>query len=140
MLEGLALTVAAAFTGAAVYINIAEHPARLALDDSAALNQWKPSYKRGYAMQASLAILAGGLGGAAWMALRDPLYLIGGLLMLANWPWTLLVIKPVNDRLYGQVEPDSETRPLLRRWAKLHAVRSLLGASATALFLLAPQV
>jgi len=133
----LALSIAAAFAGAAIYINVAEHPARLKLPVGALLTQWKPSYTRGFAMQASLAVLGGVFGVLAWWETRDGLWLAGAVVLAANWPFTLLVIMPTNLRLMATAaeSADGTTRALLERWGRLHAVRSALGAIATALFL-----
>ena len=132
----LALVTAAMFFGAAGYINVAEQPARLLLDDRAALAQWAPAYKRGFAMQASLAILSGLFGLWEWWRTGEILWGIGAAFIVGNWPYTLLVIMPVNHRLEATPvsEASSETRALLMRWGQLHAVRSILGAVATVLY------
>jgi hypothetical protein len=140
MLSGLAaLTVAAMFTGAAVYINVAEQPARLHLDDGALLTQWKPSYKRGFALQATLAVIGFLFGALTWWSSGKVIWLVGACLLVANWPFTLLVIMPVNNRLMSTRSEDAGpgTRQLIHTWARLHGVRSMLGAAATATFLLA---
>jgi Domain of unknown function (DUF1772) len=132
----LALVASALFTGAALYINVAEQPARLRLDDRALLTEWKPAYRRGFAMQAPLAIVGFLLGTAAcWQTGRWP-WLLGAAILVANWPYTLLVIMPTNDQLMA-IEPDSaepESRALIERWAALHAGRTALGCAATLVF------
>ena len=96
----LGLVTASLFAGAAFYVNFAEQPARLALHERASLIQWQRSYERAAMMQASLALAGFALGLAAWWwEGRDPRWLIGAFLLLAPWPYTLLVIKPVNDKL-----------------------------------------
>jgi Domain of unknown function (DUF1772) len=133
----LGLIAAGLFTGAALYINVAEQPARLTLDDRALLAEWKPAYQRGAAMQAPLALLGCLLGLIAWWQMAHPGFLIGGIAMLAQLPWTLIVIKPVNDALLA-IAPDEagpHTRALIVRWGALHSVRTALGTLAIVAFL-----
>ncbi len=131
----MALVAAALFTGAAFYVNAVEQPARLALDDAALLAQWKPSYKRGTLMQAPLALLGAALGVMAFFGSYEWRWLLGAALMLANWPFTLLVIMPVNKRLGAMTGPEPDLRVLIRRWGHLHAIRTALGATSTLVFL-----
>jgi anthrone oxygenase-like protein len=138
MLAGqFALVAAAVFTGAAIYVNAAEQPARLELDDGSLLREWKPSYTRGFAMQASLALASALFGLVALWLTRDWRWLLGAALIFANWPYTLLVILPVNKRLEATPSESAtaETRALIMRWGELHAGRSALGAAATLVFL-----
>jgi len=133
----LALICAAVFTGAAIYVNVAEQPARLTLEDKALLKQWKPAYKHGFAMQAPLAVVGCLLGLVAWWQTASLWFLVGAVLMIANWPWTLLAIMPTNNTLMNTdlASADAQTRALIQKWGKLHAVRTIFGALATIAFL-----
>jgi hypothetical protein len=133
----LALILAALFTGAAIYINLVEQPSRLGLNDGSLLQEWKPAYARGFKMQASLALAGGVVGLIAAYALRDWRWTLGALLLLSNWPFTLVAIMPTNHRLEA-IEPKDagpESRALIVKWGGLHAVRSVLGGLSTLAFL-----
>jgi hypothetical protein len=138
MLAGqLALTIAAFFSGAAVYVLAAEQPARLMLDDRALLTQWKPSYKHGAAMQASLALIGCLLGVVAWWQSGDWRWLAGAVALILPWPYTLLIIRPTNSALLATDAANAgpTSRALIEKWGKLHVVRAGLGVLATLLFL-----
>lgn len=138
MIAGLlALVAAAIFAGAALYINVAEQPARLLLEDEPLLAEWKVSYPRGLRMQAPLAIAGFLLAGLAWWQTGRHAWLAGGLVLLANWPYTLLAIMPTNHALEATSagEAGPSTGQLVLRWGRLHAGRSGLGVLATLLML-----
>jgi len=88
-------------------------------------------------MQAPLAIIGFLLGIIAGSTEMDWRWLAGALLLFANWPFTLIAILTTN-KLLLEIKPlnvGMESRELIVKWGRLHAVRSLLGAAATALFL-----
>jgi hypothetical protein len=139
ILTSLALASAAAFAGAAAYVNLSEQPARLQLDDVSLLREWKPSYARGLEMQATLALASGLLGLAAFYWEHHPAAALGGVLMLANWPYTLLVMAANNKALAATADQDAgpATRARIVKWGKLHAVRTFLGLAGACAFVLA---
>jgi hypothetical protein len=130
------LVFATLFTGAALYISLVEHPARLELADGPLLAQWQPSYKRALPIQSGLAIAGGAAGLIVGYLSADWRWGIGSILLLANWPFTLFVIMPVNKHLMAKPvsEAGTESRTMLVQWGKLHNVRSALGAAATLFF------
>lgn len=138
MLAGLiALVLGAAFWGAAFYIHVAEHPARMLLDDRNALAQWGPSYARAFNLQGGLAMLSGLAGFAAAWLIGNWCWAIGATLMLANWPYTVLGILPLNHRLQAiNLEAAGpESRAMLNRWNRLHAARTCLSGLAVLAYL-----
>jgi hypothetical protein len=131
-----ALVFATLFAGAALYISLVEHPARLGLADGPLLAQWQPSYKRALPIQSGLAVAGGAAGLVVVCLSADWRWFAGSILLLANWPFTLFVIMPVNTRLMAMQisEAGAESRTRLIQWGKLHNVRSALGAATVLLF------
>ncbi|HEX8640046.1 MAG TPA: DUF1772 domain-containing protein [Allosphingosinicella sp.] len=134
-----AIVATTLFAGAALYISVAEHPARMQLEGSAALAQWRRSYARAVPMQAGLALLAMLLGIWAWTRTEDDWVLAAAILIGLNLPLTLIAIMPTNRRLQalGSDADAGEGRVLLGRWGRLHALRTLLALAAVAAFLIA---
>jgi hypothetical protein len=136
MLQGgaelLAAVCTALFAGAAVYINVAEHPARMACGVETALREWVASYPRAARMQAPLAVVGSVAALVSWLAGSSVWWLVGGVLLGLVVPFTLVVIRPTNDRLRspGLDRRSDEAARLLKRWNALHAVRSALSAGA----------
>jgi hypothetical protein len=137
-LAGLVAALASSlFAGAAVYINLVEHPARLSCGTEIAATQWAPSYKRATRMQASLAVIATLAGLGCWLQTGSRLWLYGSLAIFAVVPVTLFVIFPTNTKLLepGRDRASDETRQLLLTWGRLHGLRSALSLAASLLFL-----
>ncbi len=133
----IAALSAALFAGAALYINVVEHPARMGLETRVAALQWAPSYKRATWLQAPLALLSFLCGGALWLLGGSIGWLVGAVLIGLVVPFTFGVIMPTNHRLLapGRDLSSPETRELLVRWGQLHAVRTILSLASTLVYL-----
>jgi len=116
---------------------LAEQPARVGLDARSLLKEWKPSYAGGFVMQGSLAVASALLGlSAAWLTM-DWRWVVGAVLIVANWPYTLLGMMPTNNRLKEISENDAGpvSRSMIETWGRLHAVRTSLGIAATVAYM-----
>lgn len=138
LLELIATLCTGLFAGAAIYINLVEHPARIETGTAAAVKQWRPSYRRATVMQAGLAVTGLLAAVGAWLQGRGVPVLIAGLLLGLVVPFTLIVIFPTNKRLSDPSldEASSTAAGLLDRWNRLHAVRSVAALLALGLLLL----
>jgi hypothetical protein len=125
------------FTGAALYISLVEHPARMACDTACAFAQWAPSYKRATVMQANLAWISALSAIVVYFRGAAAPWLLGGVMIFAVVPTTLVLILPTNLRLLapGRDPRSAETRALLVRWGRLHGIRTVTSAVASIVFL-----
>ena len=133
----IAVLATTTFQGAAVYITVVEHPARMSCATEVAAAEWAPSYRRATLMQAPLAVVGGSAGLAAWMLGAGLPWMVAALCIFAVVPLTLVVIAPTNTRLLapGRDLASPETRALLVAWGRLHAIRSALSVIASVMLL-----
>jgi hypothetical protein len=135
--EFIAVLACSLFTGAALYLSLVEHPARLECGVELAATEFAPSYRRATVMQVSLATLGLVSSIAAWLAGSSFLWVVAGGLVGSVIPFTLLLILPTNRKLLNPAldKRSTETERLLSRWGALHAIRSVLSGLALLLFL-----
>ena len=136
--EFVAILASTLFTGAAIYINLVEHPARMRCGTEIAATVWAPSYQRATVMQVTLGILSTVAGLTAWLLGLGLMWLVGALLIFCVIPLTLIAVMPTNKQLLNpELDHKSEaTGILLQKWARLHAVRSLPRLVASIIFIL----
>src|SRR5882672_11077651 len=117
----LVTTVAAGlFAGAAVYVTAVEHPARVECGPVLTIKEFGPSYRRAAVMKGALAVI-GLLGSViAWYQGAGVGWLVGGLLLGALVPSTLVVNMQTHRRVLdpGHDRSSGEARELLSRWGR----------------------
>jgi hypothetical protein len=131
-----AFAAAASFLGAALYISLVEQPARLALSTRAMIQEWVPSNRRGTLMLSALAVVSSLFAQIQFATNGDVRWTIGGLIILASWPYAYFVMAPVNVWLYA-IAPGravSTTRKLMRDWGLLEWGHVLIGFAACGVF------
>jgi uncharacterized membrane protein len=134
--ELIAIIACALFAGAAIYINLVEHPARMECGTELAATVFRPSYKRAAIMQVSLALISFVSSIFAWYGSSHIGWLAGGLIIVSVIPFTFIAIMPTNNKLLDPNldKTSSATEKLLLRWGRLHAVRSILSVVSLLIF------
>lgn len=132
VLLALTTVIAGTFFGAALYVNLVEHPARVSCGTEAAVHEFRPSYRRGAVMQGSLSAIGGLLGLVAAWQLHDVHVGINGVLLGLPVPITILFIAPTTRQLLDPALDATGVRAasLLARWNRLHWIRTTLGGLA----------
>jgi hypothetical protein len=138
--EILAFIFTGLFAGAALYISLVEHPARMSNTLAVALAEFRPSYRRAAVMQATLAVAGAASAIGAYFLGRGISTLVAGIVLAIVVPFTLIVVMPINRQLLDETRtaqtPDTDV--LLKKWARLHNVRTI--ASLLALVILAANM
>jgi hypothetical protein len=135
-----AFAAAASFLGATIYVALVEQPARLRLSSPAMIQEWRLSNRRGTLLLSVLAVVSASLAYIQFRNNGDVRWIIGGLTILASWPYAYFVMVPVNvwlanvpsERTLSPVR--KLTREWMRDWGLLEWGHVLLGLGATGPF------
>lgn len=120
------------FCGAACYISLVEHPARMECGTALAATEFPSSYRRAAKMQVSLALCSTLAAVTAAAAGASLLWLLGGAFIFAVIPFTFLMMMPINRQLRSSAlnKDAASTYVLLDHWGKLHGMRAAMSVLA----------
>jgi uncharacterized membrane protein len=135
--EFVAVLACGLFAGAALYVSLVEHPARMECGVETAITVFGPSYRRATVLQVTLAALGLLSSLVAWLSGATFWWLVVGLMLSSVIPFTLVVILPTNWQLISPAldRRSANASRLLSRWALFHAVRTVISSLALTLFL-----
>ncbi len=131
-----AFAAAASCLGATTYIGLVEQPARLALSGAAMLREWKWSNRRGTLVLSVFAVVSAILAYIQFKTDGDVRWLIGGIIILASWPYAYFVMMPVSIWLFV-ISPGTAVSPLrksMQDWGLLEWGHVLIGFAAACVF------
>ena len=137
MIELISTVCAGLFAGAALYISLVQHPAAVEAGQATAASFFAPMYRRAAAMQAGLAVVGTLASLVLWLTGAGWNWGVGALLLGSVVPFTLIVIKPINNQL---LDPsldvsDQKIPDLLKKWGALHWVRTVASCLAFVILL-----
>jgi hypothetical protein len=113
------------FFGVVLCISLVQHPAAIETGSDFAARFFTPMYGRAAILQTSLASVGCVAAIAAWFTDSARLWLAAALLLGSAVPFSLIVVKPVNDALlHGGDRSASELVALLVRWGYLRWART----------------
>ncbi|HWL74548.1 MAG TPA: DUF1772 domain-containing protein [Burkholderiaceae bacterium] len=118
------------FFGAALYISLVQHPAAMETGNEFAARFFRPMYRRAAWLQASLALFGCASAIWRWLSGAGALWLAVAVAIGSVIPFTLIVIKPVNDALLQNRNAALEVAALLRRWGYFHRARTVVSGLA----------
>ncbi|KAJ3037583.1 hypothetical protein HDV00_001470 [Rhizophlyctis rosea] len=127
-LRAVSLLGAGLFTGAALYITVAEVPARAERPAETARGEFQTTFPRALRLQAPLAVItAFTAGGYAYVSNQPLLYVPCGL-FAAMLLVTLLLIRPHYERLMDKKEvlTAEQASSIMTKWGTNHAIRTVL--------------
>ena len=136
-LQFIAIMCSALFAGAALYISIVEHPARMSAGISVALQEFRPSYRRAAVFQIIMAVVACVCSFALSLFTSQWIWFLGGGMTGLMLPFTLIFMMPINRILLDAASSlkESDAQNLLDRWGRLHLIRTIAGMVGFAILL-----